>query len=154
MALACGGGEEVPPTGGETNGVAGEQGPPGQPPENGQGGGQGGAQGGTPPNQGQASGGNENRPQPPTFIYNAQSEGKGPLYKAADGTCFVRTNWDQPPNGEMGPTEVIECPSQMSQEGWKNCVGGRLVRHNTGEKEGTCECEPIEGSGPTVVDCL
>jgi hypothetical protein len=148
MALACGGEEEVVPNGGE-GGPTSEIGPGGEPPPGGAGGN---AQG--TPNQGQQLGGSENRPKPPTFIYNAQSEGKGPLYKAEDGTCFVRTNWDQPPNGEMGQTEVIECPSQMSQEGWKNCVGGRLVRHNTGEKEGTCECEPIEGAGPVSVNCL
>jgi hypothetical protein len=189
MALACSGGEEVPPNGDiAPQGAMGAEGPSGQPPEGGQmgqaggpppQGGEQGQAGGPPPQggeMGQAGGapqggegqvgdptaqgdskgqeGSENRPKPPTFIFNAQSEGMGPLYKAENGGCFVRVNWDQPPNGVMGEIESIECPSQMSQEGWMNCIGGRLVRHNTGEKEGNCECEAIEGTGPVSVDCL
>jgi hypothetical protein len=160
MAIACGGGESISQNGDpnvppENGGNV--QGPPGEPS------GQGAPQGGPPPNQdgqpsnqgeNQAGGKNKDGKQPPTFIFNAQSDGKGPLYKSKDGGCFVRTNWDQPPNGEMGPTEEIECPSQMSQDGWANCISGRLVRHNTGEKEGTCECQPIEGGTPAVVDCI
>ena len=139
MALACGS-EETPPNGGsnEPNKV---EGPAGDPPPQG---------GNTTSSQGQG----QNGKTPPTFIFNAQSQDKGTLYKAEDGTCFVRLNHDQPAEGEMGPTEVIECPSQMSQEGWVNCIAGRLVRHNTGDKEGTCECQPVEGKEPLIVDCL
>ena len=90
--------------------------------------------------------------RPPTFIYNAHSEDSGPLYKAADGSCFVRKNWDQPPNGQLGETEPRDCPQQMASEAWANCVAGRLVKHNSGDREGTCECQPIEGD-PKVVDC-
>ena len=45
-------------------------------------------------NIGDAGGGQqEPKKKPPTFIFNAQSDDSGPLYKAEDGTCFVRKNW-------------------------------------------------------------
>ena len=91
--------------------------------------------------------------KPPTFIFNAQSEDSGPLYKDAEGNCFVRKDWDQPNNGTMGETETRDCPAQMSSDAWKNCPNGRLVKHNVGDKEGTCECEPIESAEAKVVDC-
>ena len=37
-----------------------------------------------------------------------------------------------------------DCPPQMSSDAWENCPNGRLVKHNVGDKEGTCECQPIE----------
>ncbi len=90
--------------------------------------------------------------KPPTFIFNAQSDDSGPLYKAADETCFARKNWDSPPNGTMGDIEARDCPPQMASDAWKNCSNGRLVKHNVGDKEGTCECEPITGREEAVID--
>ena len=149
-----------PPNQGQQMGGDGN-GPNGQPP-----GGDAGnnAQGG-PPNQGQQMGGegndpngpqaanDEDRPTPQTFIYNSQSDGNGPLYKAKDGTCFFRSSSEPPMNGDIGPTETVECPAQMSQAGWENCPEGRLIRYNVGDKEGTCECEPLAGTGAVAVDC-
>lgn len=116
-----------------------------------------GKDGETPPqpmNMGNADGGQqEPKKKPPTFIFNAQSDDSGPLYKNADGDCFVRKNWDQPNNGTMGDIEMRDCPPQMSSDAWKNCPNGRLVKHNVGDKEGTCECEPIESGEAQVVDC-
>ena len=34
-----------------------------------------------------------------------------------------------------------------------NCPNGRLVKHNVGDKEGTCECQPIERGEAKVIDC-
>ena len=101
------------------------------------------------------SSGTQKEPQkkPPTFIYNAHSEDSGPLYKTEDGSCFVRKNWDQPNNGVMGDTEERDCPQQMASDAWKNCPNGRLVKHNVGDKEGTCECEPIVSGEAVAVDC-
>ena len=95
----------------------------------------------------------EPKKKPPTFIYNANSEDSGPLYKTADGTCFVRKSWDQPNNGVMGDIEQRDCPQQMASDAWNNCPNGRLVKHNVGDKEGTCECEPIVGGEAAAVDC-
>ena len=95
----------------------------------------------------------EPKKKPPTFIFNAQSDDSGPIYKNADGSCFVRKDWDQPNNGTMGETEARDCPTQMSSDAWANCPNGRLVKHNVGEKEGTCECEPIERGEGKVIDC-
>lgn len=103
---------------------------------------------------GEVSGGQqEPKKKPPTFIFNAQSDDSGPLYKADDGTCFVRKNWDSPPNGTMGDTEARDCPQQMASDAWSNCANGRLVKHNVGDKEGTCECEPITGGEAAVITC-
>ena len=41
----------------------------------------------------------------------------------------------------------------MSSDAWQNCPNGRLVKHNVGDKEGTCECEPIESGEAKTVDC-
>lgn len=116
-----------------------------------------GKDGETPPqpmSMGNADGGQqEPKKKPPTFIFNAQSDDSGPLYKNAAGECFVRKNWDQPNNGTMGDTEIRDCPPQMSSDAWKNCPNGRLVKHNVGDKEGTCECEPIESGEAKVIDC-
>ena len=116
-----------------------------------------GKDGQTPPQpmeMGNAEGGQqEPKKKPPTFIFNAQSDDSGPLYKTADGDCFVRKNWDQPNDGTMGETEVRDCPPQMASDAWKNCPNGRLVKHNVGDKEGTCECEPIERGEAKVIDC-
>ena len=116
-----------------------------------------GKDGETPPapmDMGEATGGQqEPKKKPPTFIYNAHSEDSGPLYKAADGSCFVRKEWDQPNNGTMGEIEARDCPQQMASDAWKNCPNGRLVKHNVGDKEGTCECEPIESGESVVVNC-
>lgn len=116
-----------------------------------------GKDGETPPqpmDMGDAGGGQqEPKKKPPTFIFNAHSEDSGPIYKAEDGSCFVRKDWDQPNNGTMGDTEVRDCPQQMASDAWKNCPNGRLVKHNVGDKEGTCECEPIVGGEATPVDC-
>ena len=107
-----------------------------------------------PMNMGNAEGGQqEPKKKPPTFIFNAQSDDSGPIYKAADGSCFVRKDWDQPNNGSMGDTEARDCPPQMSSDAWNNCPNGRLVKHNVGEKEGTCECEPIESGEVKAIDC-
>ena len=95
----------------------------------------------------------EPKKKPPTFIYNANSEDSGPLYKTADGTCFVRKSWDQPNNGVMGDIEQRDCPQQMASDAWSNCPNGRLVKHNVGDKEGTCECEPIVSGEAAAVDC-
>lgn len=138
IALACGGGDTTPTAGSST-------------PANGQ------DAAGTPPS---GAGNNSNQGQtpsgktPPSFMYNIQSKDKGIMYKAEDGSCFVRTNHDQHIEGEMGPVETVECPTQMSHEGWKNCIAGRLVKHNEGEKEGTCECQRVESKEPLTVDCL
>ena len=103
---------------------------------------------------GSAEGGQqEPKKKPPTFIFNAQSDDSGPLYKTADGDCFVRKNWDQPNDGTMGETEARDCPPQMASDAWANCPNGRLVKHNVGDKEGTCECEPIERGEAKVIDC-
>ncbi len=116
-----------------------------------------GKDGETPPqpmDMGEAAGGQqEPKKKPPTFIFNAHSEDSGPIYKAEDGTCFVRKDWDQPNNGTMGDTEVRDCPQQMASDAWQNCPNGRLVKHNVGDKEGTCECEPIVGGEAVAVDC-
>jgi hypothetical protein len=116
-----------------------------------------GKDGQTPPqpmDMGNADGGQqEPKKKPPTFIFNAQSDDSGPLYKTADGSCFVRKDWDQPNNGTMGDTEARDCPPQMSSDAWKNCPNGRLVKHNVGDKEGTCECQPIERGEAKVIDC-
>ena len=105
-------------------------------------------------NIGETSGGQqEPKKKPPTFIFNAQSDDSGPLYKAEDGTCFVRKNWDSPPNGTLGDTEARDCPQQMASDAWNSCVNGRLVKHNVGDKEGTCECEPITGGEAVVINC-
>ena len=107
-----------------------------------------------PMEMGNADGGQqEPKKKPPTFIFNAQSEDSGPIYKNADGSCFVRTNWDQPNDGTMGDTEARDCPPQMSSDAWENCPNGRLVKHNVGDKEGTCECQPIERGEAKVIDC-
>jgi hypothetical protein len=90
--------------------------------------------------------------KPPSFIFNAQSEDSGPIYKAEDGSCFVRKDWNQPPNGVMGAVETRDCPAQMQAEAWKACTGGRLVKHNVGDREGTCMCEPVVGE-PSQVTC-
>ena len=116
-----------------------------------------GKDGQTPPQpmeMGNAEGGQqEPKKKPPTFIFNAQSDDSGPIYKYADGSCFVRTNWDQPNDGTMGDIESRDCPPQMSSDAWENCPNGRLVKHNVGDKEGTCECQPIERGEATVIDC-
>ena len=116
-----------------------------------------GKDGQTPPQpmeMGNAEGGQqEPKKKPPTFIFNAQSDDSGPLYKNADGDCFVRKDWDQPNNGTMGETEVRDCPPQMASDAWANCPNGRLVKHNVGDKEGTCECQPIERGEAKVIDC-
>ena len=116
-----------------------------------------GKDGQTPPqpmDMGNAEGGQqEPKKKPPTFIFNAQSDDSGPIYKAADGSCFVRKNWDEPNNGTMGDTEARDCPPQMASEAWENCPNGRLVKHNVGDKEGTCECQPIERGEAKVIDC-
>ena len=105
-----------------------------------------------PLNDGQEGGATEPKKVPPTFIYNSQSQDSGSLYKAEDETCFVRINWDQPAAGELGPTEERDCPQQMAGDHWKSCTAGRLVKHNVGDLEGTCQCEPVEGE-PKAVDC-
>lgn len=109
---------------------------------------------GPPPAEELAQQGGALEPQklPPTFIYNAQSADSGPLYRAENGSCFVRANWDQPPNGTLGPTEARDCPQQMEGEHWDQCVAGRLVKHNVGDRKDTCQCEPIEGE-PKDVAC-
>lgn len=109
---------------------------------------------GPPPAEEQAQQGGAIEPQklPPTFIYNAQSQDSGPLYKSENGTCFVRVNWDKPPNGTLGPTEARDCPQQMVGDHWDGCVAGRLVKQNVGDRKGTCQCEPIEGE-PKDVSC-
>ena len=116
-----------------------------------------GKDGQTPPqpmDMGNAEGGQqEPKKKPPTFIFNAQSDDSGPLYKNADGDCFVRKNWDEPNNGTMGETEIRDCPPQMASDAWENCPNGRLVKHNVGDKEGTCECQPIERGEAKVIDC-
>jgi hypothetical protein len=105
-----------------------------------------------PLNDGQEGGATEPKKVPPTFIYNAQSQDAGPLYKAEEEGCFVRINWEQPADGKLGPIEARDCPQQMTGEHWKSCVAGRLVKHNVGDLEGTCQCEPVEGE-PKTVDC-
>ena len=116
-----------------------------------------GKDGQTPPQpmeMGNADGGQqEPKKKPPTFIFNAQSDDSGPLYKNADGDCFVRKDWDQPNNGTMGEIEARDCPPQMASDAWENCPNGRLVKHNVGDKEGTCECQPIERGEAKVIDC-
>ena len=105
-----------------------------------------------PLNDGQGGGATEPKKVPPTFIYNAQSQDAGPLYKAEEEGCFVRINWEQPADGKLGPIEARDCPQQMTGEHWKSCVAGRFVKHNVGDLEGTCQCEPVEGE-PKAVDC-
>lgn len=141
-------GNPIPPEGG----AGGENiGDPGPPPEGG--GSENNGDLSPPPlNDGQEGEGTEPKKVPPTFIYNAQSQDSGSLYKAEDETCFVRIDWDQPTTGELGPIEARDCPQQMAGEHWKNCVAGRFVKHNVGELEGTCQCEPVEGERKTV-DC-
>lgn len=156
-----GGGEGGPgqPTPGGTLGTDGNQelGDPNIPPDTINQGGTAPADNGQPPqptDMANATGvQQEPSKKPPTFIYNAHSEDSGPLYKDAEGNCFVRKDWDQPNNGTMGETEVRDCPAQMSSDAWKNCPNGRLVKHNVGDKEGTCECEPIESGEAKTVDC-
>ena len=133
----------------DPNSVGGDNvGDPGPPPE---GGGEMDNLG--PPPDGDAPLGEQIEPSktPPTFIFNAQSQDSGPLYKSKDG-CFVRKDWDKPPNGKLGPTEERDCPHQMVGEHWEKCLAGRLVKQNVGTEKGTCRCEPIEGE-PTDVDC-
>ena len=101
-----------------------------------------------PQQQGKKSGDGKT---PRTFIYNSQSEDSRMLYKAEDGTCFVRVDTDKNPT-TMGDTEAIDCPPQMASEAWANCTGGKLVKYNEGDEEGTCKCFPV-GGDEKVVDC-
>ena len=108
-----------------------------------------------PMDVGSADGGQqEPKKKPPTFIFNAQSEDSGPIYKKMlMAHALSVTSWDQPNDGTMGDTEARDCPPQMSSDAWENCPNGRLVKHNVGDKEGTCECQPIERGEAKVIDC-
>ena len=68
------------------------------------------------------------------------------IYLGTSGGCFVLDLSVKAPagavEGETGPVQAIECPTEMGKSPWTDCVNGDIRKLSTGK----CECIPFVGS--------